>query len=209
MKKEAEKKKNFWLNFIGIFLIVMGLIRIMQLILFVQPIHILWLCNHIIVLIGISILFRSSFWLTAEFIFLFFGQLVWVVVLLLFFIFGIVLPGNSAYLIYGTLEGLGFLNWVALLVHFLTLPLAFIAILLLNKEEKFAWKGSVLHGLVLVPFILFFGSFYNLNCFYKPCLEVIPNVPLYPLFVFITYFLILVIPLNYLVNWIIRKRNKK
>ena len=154
---------------------------------------------------GIAILFRSSFWAIGEFIFLFVGQLFWVIALLFYFLFGIIVPGSSAHLIYES----QFLNIISLLVHFMTLPLGFIAILLLKKPAKFAWKGSVLHGLILLPFIIYFGSNYNLNCFFKPCLDFIPNVPLYPVFVFIAYFVFIVIPLNYLVNWILRKVSKK
>lgn len=194
-------RKNLLLNSIGIFLIVLGIIRILQLIFFGEPIHIFWICNHVLVFMGIAILFRNSFWLTAEFCFLFVGQFVWVIGFLLFVLFGITLPGNSSYLLYNA----QFINLITILVHFLTLPLGFLAIFIIGKKEKFAWTGGLVHALLLIPFVLYFGSFYNLNCFYVPCFSFIPSLKLYPLFVIPVYFALFVIPLNLLVNWIVEK----
>jgi len=198
-------RKSVWLNIIGIFLVVLGLVRIIQLLFFGVPVHVFWICNHILVFMGIAILFRNTFWLIAEFIFLFVGQFIWVIAFVMYFFFGVIVPGTSTHLIYDS----QFINIISLIVHFWTLPLGFIAILILNKQEKFAWKGALLHTAILFPFVIYFGSQYNLNCFFKPCLDFIPNVSLYPLFIFLFYFLVFVIPLNYLVNWIIKKSSKR
>ncbi len=157
-------KKNYLLNFIGIFLIVLGVVRVFQLIFFGEPIHIIWLCNHLLIFMGIFILVGSSFWLIALFSFLFVGQFFWIIGFLLYVVFGIALPGSSAYLIYDS----QFINILSLLVHFLTLPLAFLAIFIMGKKEKFAWLGGLVFAIVLIPFVLYFGSQYNLNCFYEP-----------------------------------------
>ena len=188
--------KNLILNVIGIFLIILGIIRILQLIFFGTWIHSFWLCNHILIFMGIAILFRNSFWLIAEFSFLFFGQLIWIFMFLSYALFGIIIPGGSVHLIHGP----GFINVISLLAHFLTLPLGFIAILFLNKKEKFAWKGSILHSLILFPFVIYFGSRYNLNCLFNPCLGWIPNFSLYPIFIYVFYFGVLVIPVVWLIN---------
>ena len=196
--------KNFLLNSIGIFLIVLGLIRIFQLIFLGDPIHIFWFCNHIIVFIGIAILFRSAFWLKAEFALLFFGQLCWMVSFLLYWIFGVVSPGSSTHLV----DISSFIGIISILVHFLTLPLGVWAIFLLNKKSKFEWVGSLIHFAVLIPFILYFGSKYNLNCFLRPCFDFLGKIPLYPLFIFLAYFFLTIIPTIYLLNYLIKKRNK-
>lgn len=195
-------KKDFLLNLMGIFLIVLGIIRILQLIIFGEPIHIFWLCNHVLILIGIAILFRNSFWLIAEFCFLFIGQFVWIVGFLLYTIFGITIPGNSVYLIYNE----QFINLITILVHFLTLPLGFLAIFILGKKEKFAWVGGLIHAFILLPFIIYFGFAYNLDCFYTPCFSLIPNFKLYSLLVIPLYFVLFVVPLNFFVNWVVGKR---
>lgn len=199
-----EKKKKFLLNILGWFLIVLGLVRVFQLIFFGEPIHILWLCNHVIIFMGIAILFRSSFWLIAEFSFLFLGQVVWVFGVLIFVFFGIEIPGNSTYLLYD----FSFLNLISLLVHFLTLPVGAFAIYLLGKKEKFAWSGGLIHALILVPFALYFGKYYNLNCIYEPCISFIPDFALYSLVLIPVYFALVVFPTNYFINYLLKKSEK-
>lgn len=197
-------KKNVLLNVIGVFLIVLGLIRIIQVLFFGVPVHVFWLCNHVIVIMGIAILFRKSFLLIGEFSFLFLGQFIWVLAVILYGLFGIVVPGNSAYLIYGG----GFINLISVLVHFLTLPLGFWAIILIGKKEKFAWTVGLIHTIILLPIVLYFGAQYNLNCLIKPCLSFFPDITLYSILIIPLYFLLFVIPVNYLVNRLISKKKK-
>jgi len=196
--------KNFLLNCNGILLVIMGIIRIFQLIFFGEPVHIFWFCNHILIFMGVAILFRSSFWAMAEFSLLFFGQFFWMISFLLYWIFGFVIPGSSAYLIYDSV----FINLISILIHFLTLPLGFVAIILLNTKSKFAWIGSSAHFLLLLPFLLYFGAEYNLNCVLKPCFNFIPNFSLYPLFVILAYLFLTIIPIILILNYLIKKLNK-
>ena len=199
-----DSKKKFILNFIGIFLIVLGLVRIFQLLFFGVPVHVFWFCNHILVFMGVAILFRSSFWSIAEFQLLFFGEFFWVISFLLYWVFGIAIPGSSAYLLYDEV----FINLISILIHLLTLPLGLIAIFLLKKPGKHSWKGSLLHFGFLVPFIIYFGAEYNLNCVLRPCFDFVPNFLLYPLFIFLVYLFFTVIPINYLLNYLIKRSNK-
>jgi hypothetical protein len=193
--------KDFLLNSIGIFLIVLGLIRIFQLLFFGVPMHIFWLCNHVVVVMGIAILLRSNFLLIGEFCFLFVGQLVWIIGFLMFNIFGIVLEGNSTNLIYDPT----FVNIITVLVHFLTLPLGFLAIWLIGKKEKFAWFAGIIHSVILLPIVLLF-PYYNLNCLNSPCIAIFPDTLLYSIIFVPFYFLVTVIPINYFVNWVLKKK---
>jgi hypothetical protein len=188
--------KEVVLNIIGIFLIALSIVHLIQTIFFVDPVHFFWMCNHVILFIGIAILFRNSFWLMAEFLILFLGQFVWIIN----FFFKIF--GNAFVVISYRIDV------IPAIVHLVTLPLALVAILLLNKKEKFAWKGSLLHAVILMPFIFYFGSYYNLNCFFNPCVNWIPDISSYPIFIFLIYFAF-IIALNYFLNWIIDKRIKK
>jgi hypothetical protein len=198
-----KKRKEILLNSIGIFLIVLGLTRIMQLLFFGIPMHIFWLCNHVIVIMGIAILLRNQFILIGEFSFLFVGQLIWIIGFLMFNIFGIIFEGNSTNLIYDST----FINIITVLVHFLTLPLGFWAIWLIGKKEKFAWITGLVHSLILAPIVLLF-PYYNLNCLNSPCLAIFPDTLLYSILVIPGYFLLTVIPLNYLTNWILGRIKK-
>jgi hypothetical protein len=194
--------KNPLLNFIGVFLVVLGLVRVFQLLFFGVPVHIFWLCNHVLIFMGVAILFRNSFLLIGEFSFLFVGQFVWIISFLSYFVFGVSVPGSSVYLIYDS----AFVNLISVLVHFLTLPLGLWAIILFGKKEKFAWVSGLIHVLILLPFVIYFGSKYNLNCFFEPCVSVIPNVSIYSFLLIPLYFVLFVIPINFLVNWIIKKK---
>jgi hypothetical protein len=188
--------KDFILNLIGIFLIVLGIIHLIQTIFFVDPVHFFWMCNHVILFIGIAILFRNSFWLMAEFLLLFLGQFIWIIN----YIFR---AFNSAFVVISYR-----IEVISAIVHLVTLPLGLMGILLLKKKEKYAWKGSLLHALILMPFVLYFGSYYNLNCFFEPCVTWIPNFSLYPLFIFLIYFAFIIL-LNYFINWIIGKSSRR
>ena len=184
------------LDLIGIFLIVLGIVHLIQTIFFVDPVHFFWMCNHVLVFIGIAILFRNSFWLMAEFLLLFLGQFIWIINFF-FRVFG------SAFVVISYR-----IDVIPAIVHLVTLPLGFIGILMLGKKEKYAWKGSLLHALILMPFVLYFGSYYNLNCLFNPCVTWIPDVGSYPFFIFIIYFAFIIL-LNYFINWIIDKKNAK
>ena len=189
-------KKSDWLNAIGIFLIVLGIVHLIQTIFTVEPVHVFWLCNHVLFFMGIAILFRSSFWLRAEFLVLFLGQFIWMIN----FIFRIF---DSAFVVVDYR-----ITFIPALVHLLTLPLGFVAVMLLKKKEKSAWKGSLLHMIVLFPFVIYFGNYYNLNCLFEPCVTWIPNVASYPFFIFLVYFAFIIF-LNYIINWIIKKSSKR
>jgi hypothetical protein len=189
--------KNLILNIIGVFFVVLGLITIVYF-LFTKPVNIFWFCNHAVLFMGIAILFRKSFLLFAEFLLLFFGQFIWILMYLAYVIFGFITPGALIYLDYGV----GFFDIVALIVHLFTIPFGFVAILILGKKEKFAWSGSFVHALMLIPFIFYFGEEFNVNCFLRSCIDWIPNVFLYPIWIFVFYFGVIV-GLNYLINVIV------
>jgi hypothetical protein len=203
MKKRI---KDIVLNVIGAFLIAAPIIRMFFLQGYETLPQFFWLCNHVPILMGLAILFRSSFWLTAEFSLLFAGMLLWVVDFLAYFLFGIILFDSAMY-IFNSAGTMFF--YLSAIVHLLALPLAIIAIFLLKKQEPWAWKGSLLHALILMPIAAYMGSSYNINFFLKPSTSLIPDFSLYPLVITILYFGLFVIPTNLLVARLLKTRKNR
>jgi hypothetical protein len=197
----GQKKRNIALNVIGIVLIIFSLIRFYFLYTEGISFHIFWLCNHIPLIMGLAILFRNSFVLTAEFSLGFAGMSIWVLDFFYYQFSGFSFTGN------GEFFSVGFYIITAFVLHVLTLPLAFWAILLINKQEKKAFIGSMAHFIILIPIIAYFGAERNLNCFFKSCLNFMPTFKLYPLFLLIAYSLIFILPINYLINKILDTEN--
>jgi len=194
--------KNNLIDFIGVLLIFLFVLRFISLLRGETIIHIFWLCNHVPLIMGIAILLRSSFWLTAEISFLFFGFLGWIIDYLSKMFFGIHILGTTSYL-FPITDPVFF--YATATAHILTIPLALIAYFLIKKQEPSAWKGALIHAIVLIPFLIYFGEHYNLNCFLKPCVDWVTNFTLYPLAIFAVYFLVLVIPINYILVKISKK----
>lgn len=187
------KNKNTLLNAIGISLIIFFIIRTIFLINEGSFTDIFWLCNHAPLILGIAILFRSGFWITAEISFVFAGVFIWVADYFSKILFNIHVFGSTSYLFPITNQGF---FYVTSLIHLFSLPLALWALFLINKKEPSAWKGAVIHAIVLIPFAVYFREQYNLNCFLEPCISWIPDFYLYPVMAFIGYFILFVIPVN-------------
>ena len=187
------KNKNVLLNAIGVLLILFFIIRAIFLIRDGSAENLFWLCNHAPLILGIAILFRSSFWITAEISFVFAGVFIWVIDYLSKIIFDFHIFGSTAYLF--PIADYGFF-YVTSLIHLLSLPLAIWALFLIKTKEPSAWKGALIHAIVLIPFVVYFREEYNLNCFLEPCISWIPCFYFYPVLAFIGYFILFVIPIN-------------
>ena len=194
--------KNQILNIIGILIIIFSLARIYALFNYSTPIHLFWLCNHIPLIIGIAILFRNPFILAAEISLLLFGSLNWSLDFLSKLIFDKYLLGSTSYIFVAMSADSG----ISILSHLSILPLALLALFLIRKPKPTAWKGSIIHMTALIPASLYFGKFYNLNCFMKPCISWLPNFTAYPIIFFITYLTIFVIPTSLILAKLLSKK---
>ena len=193
-----EKYKHFILNLIGLVLIIISLLRFYSLYLEDMGFHIFWLCNHIPFIMGLAILFRNSFILIGEFCLGFLGMFVLILDYFSYAIFKISFTGNTEFFSTGTY----FI--IAFFLHILTLPLAFFAILMLNKKQEKAFFISIIHFLLLIPPIIYFGYEKNLNCFFGSCLSFLPTFKFYTIFLLAAYFLIFILPINYLINKLLK-----
>ncbi|MEM3126853.1 MAG: hypothetical protein QW331_02180 [Candidatus Woesearchaeota archaeon] len=100
-------------------------------------VYFFWLSNHISFFIGLAILFKSSFWLTAELSIAFVGELGWIVDFLSKLIFGVYLFGSTEYMFSPTYPTT--LYWASM-NHLIILPFGLAALFLLKKADKLLGK---------------------------------------------------------------------
>jgi len=90
-------------------------------------------------------------------------------------------------------------------VHVLVLPITFIAMLFIGKENKNAWKFSFILFPALLPFVLYYGREINLNFFFYHGLDFLPEIPFYSIIFPLVYIFLVVLPFNYLINFLVKK----
>lgn len=196
------KKRDLFLNILGIVLILMGIFRLWQIIYIAQDFpRYFWFCNFAPLIFGIGILFRNNFILIGEFSVLFFGQIGWTIDFFSFLFTGNFLFGSAAYIINEPL-----LSQIASIsVHLLVLPIALIAIFLVGNESKNAWKFSFILFAILLPIVLYYGKEFNLNFFFYHNVSFLPEIPFYSVVFPLAYIFLIVFPMSYGVNYLIRK----
>ncbi|MEK6885727.1 MAG: hypothetical protein AABX17_02065 [Nanoarchaeota archaeon] len=196
-------ERNKILNLIGIFLISLALLRLFFLYQVDAIFQFFWLCNHVPLILGTAILFRANKLLIAEFCIGFFGMFVYVMDYIIYLLWGISYTGNFQF--FGSALPLA----VSLAMHVLTMPLAFLAIWIINKKEINAWTYSLIHILFLLPIVLYLGPAANVNCLFKSCISFMPTNEFYSLILILAYFSLLILPLNLLFNELLGKNRKR
>jgi hypothetical protein len=187
----------------GIILILFSFLQFYTIYLSKTPHHIFWLCNHVPLVMGLAILFRNNFVLIGEFSLDFIGMLTWDLDFIYFLLTNKSFTGNEAFFTFGNYLG------ITAILHFLTLPLALIAIILIGKVRKRAFIFSIFHFLIIIPILIYFGKDYNLNCLFKSCLEFIPTFRFYTVFLLLFYLFVFIIPITYLINRMLEKIKNK
>ena len=200
-----EKRKIF-LVLIGIFFIVISIIGIIINIVTKTPYNLVWFCNHTTLILGLAFLFRSSFWITAEINIGFFPQLLWSIDFLSKLIFNRFVFGFTDYMFSPHYhKALYILSWN----HIFMLPIALIGLYLLDKPPKDAWKGSLIHGIILIPLSYIFAYGTNLNCLHESCLFFIPSNIFYKTLWLPLIMVIFIILMNYILCLVYKKIKKK
>jgi hypothetical protein len=88
-------------------------------------------------------------------------------------------------------------------------PLALVGLYLIKKPRKDAWKGSFLHAILLIPLSYLFAYGTNLNCMHESCVSFIPTTSLYPIYWLPLFLIVVVLPVNFLLYWILQYKFKK
>jgi len=186
------------LDILGYVLILFGLVGLVANIINNTFYNFIWFCNHMSILLGIAFLARSRVLMMAELSIALIPQLIWSIDFLGKLFFDIYIFNTANYMF--ALEYQPVFYYLSL-NHLLLIPVAIYGVWKLGKPV-WAWKWSVVHGLILVPFSLIFG--HNLNCLGKSCLPAIPSGTAY-------YVLgpIAAVAMFWISNWIIINLYKK
>lgn len=199
------KKRDLFLNMIGIFFISLNVAAVIINILSDTPYNLVWFCNHTAIILGLAFLFRSSFWVMAELSIGFIPQLLWTIDFLSKLIFNKFVFGFTDYMFLPDYnQALYILSWN----HVFMLPLALVGLYLLKNPVKDAWKGSLLHGILLIPLSYWIGSLVgtSLNCVQKSCIFFIPTSLLYQVLWPPLFFLVVAIPTSLLLYKAFKKQ---
>ncbi|MFZ5955426.1 MAG: hypothetical protein ACOYT4_03295 [Nanoarchaeota archaeon] len=160
--------KEFLLNLIGSFFILLSISAVLYSIYFRKLYQIFWMCYICLGLIGIGILKRDSYLVTAQINILFIPMIIWNIDFFYFAFFQKPLWRITDYYFLNQQSISRFIT----LQHFYTIPLAIFALILINSERTNSWKLSFAEGSLIFFLTRLFVSNYkslNINCAFYPC----------------------------------------
>lgn len=161
---ESKKKRNL-LNFIGIFFLVTGILQ------YVVPVsegnyaHFIWFSGHVIILLGVSILLRNRFIVTAELCIALIPETFWSIDFLGKVFFDKYILGVTNYMFEQKFNFAILLN----MQHLLIVPFGLIALWYMHMDKN-GWKGSLIHVSSLWVLGFAAGQSYNINCVFRSCM---------------------------------------
>ena len=188
MKK--DRIKDLILDFLGVFFLIWGIAAILNQVYLRDAIFFLWLCYIGLILIGLGILFRSSYLIASQIAILTIPLLIWSADFIYFLIFRQPLSGITLYFFENKIK---FSNIISL-QHLFTIPLSLLAIWMIKLNRKVFWK----FGFLQITIFFMMGRFFtpankNINCVFRSCFNT--KIAFLPYFIewFITFFLIIII----------------
>ncbi|MFH1248738.1 MAG: hypothetical protein V1660_01145 [archaeon] len=171
------------LNFLGILFLITGILQFIVPWLDGNYTHFIWFSSHVIILLGVGILLRSRFLLTAELCIALIPETLWSIDFLGKLFSNKYFIGITQYMFEGKFDFVALVN----LEHLLIIPLGLVAVWYLGRDKN-GWKGSLIHVLVLWVIGLIAGPIYNINCIFKSCTLLFGNLSsymiLWPIIVF-------------------------
>jgi len=195
-------KKEIILNVIGSFFLLMGIAAVLNAIYLKDYYGILWFCYAGLILIGISILKRNSYLLTAQLNILAIPLILWTID----FIYTL-FNGQSIFGVvdYFFIRGPLFAKIISL-QHLFTIPLSFYALYLIKIKREDTWKLSFAEIVVVyIITVILTPEANNINCVYGPCINFVPRF--YTLFWFVSSFLMVFVT-SFAINNIKFLRNR-
>jgi len=172
MKKRIEKILFDILMFIfGIFFVVLGVAVIINSFLYPEVASFLWFCYWSLILIGIGMIFKSSYLIVMQLNVILIPLIFWNVYFFYQLLSGKSLFGITDYFFIGGVNSFG--N-VATLQHVYILPLAAYAVYRFGIRSRGIWIASFIEVSVVFFLSFFFTSIdKNVNCAFTSCFDFI------------------------------------
>ncbi len=170
---ESKKARNL-LNFIGVFFLITGILQ------YIIPVsegnyaHFIWFSGHVTILLGVSILLRNRFVVTAELCIALIPETFWSIDFLGKVFFNKYILGVTQYIFEQKFNLVTLLN----LQHLLIVPLGLVALWYIRMDKN-GWKGSLVHMSALWVLGFAAGQSYNINCVFRSCMPSLENLSSY------------------------------
>jgi hypothetical protein len=200
---KVKKKEDIILYILGIFFITIGIIAIINSIIIETYSNAFWVCYSGMILIGIGILFRNSFFVLAQINILTIPLLIWDFDFFYRLILDKPLFGLTDYFFMGSFS----LSKIISTEHLFILPLSLYALYLIKIKRNDSWKLSIIE-LPIIYFLtfLFTEREMNINCVFETCFSFVGNF-LFPIVWFILGICFIVIINLIIININIFKKN--
>ncbi|MCW8965711.1 MAG: hypothetical protein OQK82_03355 [Candidatus Pacearchaeota archaeon] len=198
-----KKYKEIFLNFIGVFFLLIGILAIQSSLYKQTPTQILYMCYIGLILIGGGILTRNSFIVLSQIYILVLPLLVWDIDFLYQLIVGSPLFGITDY--FFAVGGIS-LDKVITLQHLFTIPVSIYAVKLIGVKRYDAWKLSFVQiTFVYILVNLVSSPELNVNCVFYSCVSFLPSYYYYNVLWFVMIFSMTFIS-SVLINLFLRSR---
>ena len=192
-----------WNKIVGWLFILFGIVGVIINLYLGSTYNLIWLCNHMSIVLGVAFIHKSRTWISAELSIALIPQLFWSIDFI-----GKLITGEF---IFGATEYMFSINYNPLLYylslnHLFITPIALVGLWHLGGARK-AWKQACTHGIVLLFFSFAFMNGHNLNCFKESCVPfILMSGITYQVLWPILFFILVVIPTNWvLIQWIKKK----
>lgn len=170
----SKTKRDDILNFLGILFLAAGIIRLIILVSTADLMHFFWFSNHVLLLLGIGVLMRNRFLVTAELCIALVPETLWTLDFLSKILFNKYLFGVTQYVFEQPLS----LQSITAFQHLLIVPLGLFALWFFNVPND-AWRYSFIHASLLWIAGFLAGQEYNINCVFKNCIVYFENLQNY------------------------------
>lgn len=190
--------KKLFLNFFGIFYILIGIMAFYNSIINIGYSSVLWISYSVMLLIGLGILLRNPYLIGSQINIVLIPYLVWSID----FIHNLFLRKSLWGLTDYVFSSRYVISQTISLQHLFIVPIALISLYFIKSKKTDSWIFSMLQ--VAIFFFItrkFSEPSSNINCVFKDCLGAI-NSNYYVLIWFTAYFIMIL-----LVNYFIKKSN--